>query len=250
MSEKPKYNQSETIVIKRSQINFAPYNPKKHSKEAIAEQRRNIKRVGILGGIIWNKVTGNLVSGHKRTMALDELNKYDGTPETDYDIKVEMVEMDEKTEKEQNIYMDAQGTNTQQDIDLLAVIIPDIDFKNAGLSDEDLQLIGVDFTLQTEEERDITSAFDELNAPAKKVKEAEKKAKKEKTEEEKIAHNKEVKAQVMADAQEKAENMESYVMIPFDTYKRKAAFMERFGFDPREKFIKGEVFENMIERVE
>lgn len=33
--QQPKYKQSETVVIKRSQINFAPYNPRKEDPEVI-----------------------------------------------------------------------------------------------------------------------------------------------------------------------------------------------------------------------
>lgn len=242
------YKQSETVVIKRSQINFAPYNPKNHTKEQINEIKKNIKRVAFLGGIVWNVITANLIDGHKRVLALDVLNKYDGTPDTDYEVKVEKIELDLKTEKEQNIFQ--TQSRTQFDLDILSTMIPDIDYKNAGLTDEDLQLIGIDFTFQTETEQSITDEINNLIAPIQNQKEAVKQAKKELSQAEKIAHNKEVKAQVMQDAQDKAENMEAYVMISFEDYKTKAAFMERFGFDAREKFLKGEVFENMIERVE
>lgn len=242
------YKQSETVVIKRSQINFAPYNPKNHTKEQINEIKKNIKRVAFLGGIVWNVITGNLIDGHKRVMALDVLNKYDGTPDTDYEVKVEKIELDLKTEKEQNIFQ--TQSRTQFDLDILSTMIPDIDYKNAGLTDEDLQLIGIDFTFQTETEQSITDEINNLIVPIQNQKEAVKQAKKELSQAEKIAHNKEVKAQVMQEAQDKAENMEAYVMISFEDYKTKAAFMERFGFDAREKFLKGEVFENMIERVE
>ena len=242
------YKQSETVVIKRSQINFAPYNPKNHTKEQINEIKKNIKRVAFLGGIVWNVITGNLIDGHKRVMALDVLNKYDGTLDTDYEIKVEKIELDLKTEKEQNIFQ--TQSRTQFDLDILSTMIPDIDYKNAGLTDDDLQLIGIDFTFQTETEQSITDEINNLIVPVQNQKEAIKQAKKELSQAEKIAHNKEVKAQVMQEAQDKAENMEAYVMISFEDYKTKAAFMERFGFDAREKFLKGEVFENMIERVE
>lgn len=242
------YKQSETVVIKRSQINFAPYNPKNHTKEQINEIKKNIKRVAFLGGIVWNVITGNLIDGHKRVMALDVLNKYDGTPDTDYEVKVEKIELDLKTEKEQNIFQ--TQSRTQFDLDILSTMIPDIDYKNAGLTDDDLQLIGIDFTFQTETEQSITDEINNLTLPIQNQKEAVKQAKKELSQAEKIAHNKEVKAQVMQEAQDKAENMEAYVMISFEDYKTKAAFMERFGFDAREKFLKGEVFENMIERVE
>ncbi|MDR1937987.1 MAG: DNA methylase [Tannerellaceae bacterium] len=241
MEKQAKIKESEPTTIRRLQINFAPYNPKKHSKEAVAEQRRNLKRVGYLGGIVWNKTTGNLVSGHKRVMAFDLEYKYDGTPETDYDIRVEVVEMDEKTEKEQNIYMDAQGTNTQQDYELLAQLIPEIDYKNAGLTEEDLNFIGVDYLLQTEGESNLSDEIENMMSGVNAQKEIEREAR--------IAHNKAIKEQVKKSAEEKAENMDAYVTLSFDTNKAKASFMKRFGYNSYDKFIKGEVFDNQIERV-
>ena len=44
--------------------------------------------------------------------------------------------------------------------------------------------------------------------------------------------------------------MDAYVMLSFDTYEAKAAFCERFGYDPAMKFIKGEVFSDQVERVD
>lgn len=227
-----KYAQSETIWIKRSQINFAPYNPKNHSKEAVTEQRRNIKRVGILGGLVWNKTTGNLISGHKRTMALDEINKYDGTPATDYDIKVEAVEFNEKTEKEQNVYMDSRSTNTEQDYDLLKAIMPEIDYKNAGLTDYDMAIMGVDLDLGKEDE-----GLAEVMAN-------------QKSREEKIQHVKDIKAEVRKGITDKVDVGDPILTLSFDNFKNKASFMRRFGFDDREKFIKGEIFAEMVERIE
>lgn len=234
--------QSETVVIKRSQINFAPYNPKKHSKEDVQKQLRNFERVGFLGGIVWNETTGNLVSGHKRVMALDLNHKYDGTPETDYEIKVEKVFLDEKAEKEQNIYMDARATNTRQDYDLLAELIPDIDYKNAGLTDEDLQLIGIDFSMQTDTEKEMESDLEELYQPVKEEKGRTKEEKRMDIKAKKEASNEKIGTE--------ADNLNSYVVINFDSYREKSAFMLRFGFDPLEKFIVGNLFSDMIERVE
>lgn len=247
MSELSKYFTSETIEIQRSEINLADYNPRSISAETRKKLKQNIKKNGLLGGLVYNLRTKTLVSGHQRMSVLDELNNY---PDTDYLVKVEAIDVDEQREKELNVWFNNTSVQGQWDYDMLAQIIPDIDYKNAGLTDEDLQLIGIDFTMQTEEEQSITEEINNLIAPVQNQKEAVKQAKKELSQSEKIAHNKEVKAQVMRDAQDKAENMESYVMISFDTYKAKASFMERFGFDAREKFVKGELFENMIERVE
>ncbi len=247
MSELSKYFTSETIEIQRSEINLADYNPRSISAETRKKLKHNIKKNGLLGGLVYNLRTKTLVSGHQRISVLDELNLY---PDNDYMVKVEAIDVDEQREKELNVWFNNTSVQGQWDYDMLAQIIPDIDYKNAGLTDEDLQLIGIDFTLQTEEEQSITDDINNLIAPVQNQKEAVKQAKKELSQAEKIAHNKEVKAQVMQDAQEKAENMESYVMISFDSYKAKAAFMERFGFDKREKFVKGELFENMIERID
>lgn len=101
-----KITQPESREIQRSDINFANYNPRKITQEARKNLKSNLKRVGLLGGIVWNEVTGNLVSGHQRISVIDEVNKYNPDTRTnDYLIRVEVVHMDEKTEKEQNIFM-------------------------------------------------------------------------------------------------------------------------------------------------
>ena len=66
----------------------------------------------------------------------------------------------------------------------------------------------------------------------------------------KVAHMKEVKQQVRENAQKQADNMDAYLMLSFDTFDAKAAFCERFGYDPYTKFVKGEVFDEQVERVE
>jgi len=225
------FNQSETVTINRSQINFAPYNPKNHSKEAIAQQKKNFKRVGFLGGVVWNKTTGNLISGHKRIMSMDSLFKYDGSAETDYRVKVEQVEFDIKTEKEQNIYMDAASTNTQQDVDLLRIMLPDIDYSNAGLTELDLSVIGIDIQIG-EGIDNVTAELDQLSADQKKE------------------NIKKLKKSIQSGVEERFEDGDPILVLSFDSFKNKSAFMRRFDLDIYAKFIKGEVFSEQIERVE
>ena len=130
-----------TKTIKRSQINLNPYNPKIHSDADIKLQKANIKKVGFLGGIQWNETTGNLIDGHKRVMSYDLIKGYDGSAEKDYDIKVEAVEFDEKTEKEQLLFM----AKSQDPIDYNKVAqnfsLDEIDFKAAGFTEEDTEQI-------------------------------------------------------------------------------------------------------------
>jgi hypothetical protein len=56
---------------------------------------------------VWNKRTGNVVSGHQR---LDQLDALHGG--TDYRLRVAVVDLDETSEKEQNVFfnnLEAQG---------------------------------------------------------------------------------------------------------------------------------------------
>ena len=110
-------------------------------------------------------------------------------------------------------------------------------------------MIGVDYLLQTEEENSIADALSDMMVPVSEQKEADKAAK-QLERAEKVAHMKEVKHQVKENAQKQVENMDAYVMLSFDTYEAKAAFCERFGYDPYSKFIKGEVFDEQVERID
>lgn len=126
---------SVTEDIRRSAITLNPCNPKRHTDRQVKQQVANIKANGYLGGIVWNRTTGNLIDGHRRVQALDIIHKYDGTADTDYTLKVEVVEFDEKTELEQLTYM-AVG-NSKADYNLIAQYAAQIDTAAIGLSEEE-----------------------------------------------------------------------------------------------------------------
>nr|DAF09073.1 MAG TPA: ParB protein [Caudoviricetes sp.] len=226
--------QSETITINRSQINLNPYNPKRHTDKEIKNQLANLKKVGFNGGIKWNKVTGNLIDGHRRIKAMDIYYKYDGTPETDYQVKVEAVAFDIKTEKEQLTY-EALG-NTRADYSLVAEYINDIDYTNLGLSDYDINelshfVVDVnDYLPQVDTYEDLISSQEE-----------------EPTYEEKKEQVKQMKQQVKEKAIEKQKNEDAFITLSFSTYEAKSAFCEIIGIDPDERFAKGETVLNMID---
>ena len=105
--------QHETVKIKRSQVNFASYNPRKISADSKRKIEKNLQKFGLMGGIVWNERTGNLVSGHQRVSILDKQNGYKpNSPETDYDLLVTKVNLSDEEEKSQNIFFNnplAQG---------------------------------------------------------------------------------------------------------------------------------------------
>lgn len=235
-NEQPKYKQSETVVIKRSQINFAPYNPRKEDPEVVKKLKKNFKTVGYLGGIVWNRLSSYLVSGHKRVQTLDIINEYDGTPETDYEIKIEAVELDDKTEREQNIFMNSPSAMGEFDMAKMKILVPEIDYKAAGLSEADMNIYGIAIAQQeiSAGVDNVVDDFEEIQRPY----------------EERKAAVKEMKNQIKQQSDQKVEDIESYVMINFKSYRAKSSFMIRFGFAPDAQFIPGEMFADMVERVE
>ena len=239
--ELSKYIKSESVELNRSAIHFADYNPRKLSDESRKTLKRGIKKFGLVGGIVVNKRTGlTVVSGHQRLSVMDELQKF---PDNDYYIRVDVIDVNEQQEKELNILMNNPNAQGTWDFDALARIVPDIDWKDAGLTDADLNM------MQTEEESSIADALSDMMASVAEQKEADKVAK-QLERAEKVAHMKEVKQQVKEAAQKQAQDMDAYLMLSFDTFEAKAAFCERFGYDPYSKFIKGEVFDEQVERIE
>lgn len=297
----------------RSQIHPAPYNPRTITDEGRKLVKRSIKQYGVVGGIVINAQTDNtIVGGHQKVYVLDELHKYDpNTNENDYLLRVEVVDVDPKTEKELNVTLNNGNVGGQWDFDALRQLIPDIDYKAVGFDEADLSMIGVDYILQTQEQNDMFNDIDSLMAevheqnrqqveqrkqerlaarqeqketeaqqpqdnpqglqniappyidpefdreaptntptPNAPLSQEEYEAQQERERQAKIDHMKEVKQQVKDQATEKAQNMEAYVVLSFDDFTAKSEFCMRFGFGPYEKFIKGELFDEMVERID
>ncbi|QUB64860.1 ParB N-terminal domain-containing protein [Prevotella melaninogenica] len=243
-----KYFTSESVELLRSQIKLHENNPRTISDENRKALKRGIKKFGMVGGIVVNKRTGyTLVSGHQRLSVMDELQKYNAdTKENDYPIRVDLIDVEEKEEKELLILLNNPSAQGEWNYDTLRELIPDIDYKDAGLTEQDLDIIGVDFNFQTEEENTIAGELDDLMSPVREEHQAEV-AQKQAERAEKVAHMKQVKEEVKQAATKAAADMDAYLMLSFDNWDAKVEFCEKFGFNPDEKFLKGEVFSEKIE---
>lgn len=227
--------QSETREISRLQINLNPINPKRHSDEKIKLQKKNLQKVGFCGGIVWNERSGNLIDGHRRVKAMDIIYGYDGTPATDYKIKVEVVNFDDKTEKEQLTYM-AVG-NTKYDLDLISEYITDIDVDNLGLSESELSDI---LSMTSSVEVEVESPLDSLLEP-KESKAAEK------SYEDKKQHMKDVKQQVKEMAETRALNENAYITLSFSSFSAFQDFCDLMNIRTNERYAKGEDVLSLIQ---
>lgn len=256
--KKSKIKQPDSREIYRSQINFANYNPRKISSDSKKKLKANLKRVGILGGIVWNEATGNLVSGHQRISVIDEVNKYNSkTKENDYLIRVEVVQMDDKTEKEQNIFMNNRSVQGEFDYDLLRDMISDIDYSFAGIENFDLEMMGIgelDFEFGNNESWCKDELLDDLTKEATEEENRNidrSKSFYEDSKENQIARHNEVekiKERIRnSNDTDKDGGALSYVVLSFSNPFEKEGFMVKCGYDPSDKYIDGEEFTSRID---
>lgn len=269
-----KYFEKSVIAeVMRSEIHPHPMNPRFITPEGKKELKKSVKDFGVLGGIVVNKSNGNvIVSGHQKVLILDELNKYkDGDPLTDYKLRVELAEMDEKEELRALVVFNNRRIGGEWDLDKLPDVLKELgeDKTNVGLTNEDLTLMGIDLNFRTDGEDSIASELDDMMSPVneahaadvqkrKEEREAIKQAQKEAnamqeaadTEEEwqkKVDRIKEAKAKTKEQAYERALQNEAYIMLSFDNFDNKAEFLSQLGYPTDIKFVKGE---DLVSKVE
>lgn len=271
--------QSETRIIKRSEIEFNPLNPKRHSAEKIKTQKKNLKKVGFLGGIVWNENTGHVIDGHRRLQAMDEYYGYELGGDVDYDVKVEATQMTDKEELEQTTYM-AAG-NSDYELDLIAKYIEKIDYSEIGFSDSELSDI-LNFADIRVADIEVESIDDALFAaprgkelydapgaipsgevsPARSlnalgmIRDSEK-GEEEETEsdetlreddkQQRVEHVKSIKAKVREGAFDDTMNTEAYITLSFSSMNAKEDFCEMVGIPTDVKYAKGEDVLSMIQ---
>jgi len=166
--------QNEPTKIKRSQIRLAGYNPRKITPEAKRKLKDNLSKMGLMGGLVWNERTGNLVSGHQRLSILDTDNRYDAkTKANDYDVFVTKVNLSEKDEKTQNIFFNNQSAMGFFDEDKLREMMNEVDFSEmTGFSKKNQISMFADSELTDEEYAKIAEQVDETTKKFKKMHES------------------------------------------------------------------------------
>jgi hypothetical protein len=237
-------NKTEKFVIKeihRSAIKNAPYNPRTINEKQRSGLKRNLKKIGLVYPLVWNESTGNLVSGHQRISLCDEINGTD-----DYTLTMSVVQLSLKDEIQQNIFLNS--TTYQGEFDLIklkeTMLEHELDYKDCGLDEYDLSVINInpkDIKIFGNETKDETET---------KAEEAE--AEEVLTPEEKKEAIKQLKKDIQKSYEntEQVKNVDAYVIMSFSNIDNKEAFCRRFDIPIGETIFKGEVFSNMVERIE
>lgn len=105
-------------IKKLTELKKAEYNPRTITDTAKHGMKASLQAFGDLQPIVWNKRTGNIVSGHQRYDVLTEL----GETETE----VIIVDFDDLTEKKANLEMNNQSITGDWDEAKLADILDEI----------------------------------------------------------------------------------------------------------------------------
>lgn len=235
-----RYQTFETATVHRRQLKGAAYNPRRIDDHAKAKLRANLKRVGLIQPLIWNKRTGNLVGGHQRVDLLDSLEGSD-----DYSLTVAVVDLDEKTEREQNVALNNTSAMGTWDEEALTEMLKAdesvrIDIGNAGFDLVDIEVLVDDpevlkFFAPVEEDEPASAVLTEVEAAA-----AAKKA--ERLAAHKAARTvpaiKDRRREYKAADQENHDS-EFYAVVVFENRDAREAFMARMGVDPADRYVDG-----------
>jgi len=140
---------------------------------------------------------------------------------------VECVELDLKTEKEQNIYLNNKKQQGETDFELMAILINEIDIDNAGIDEQDIEIIEAlvpdfEFGRNDEIKKDIEElSYDERKANMKSLK-------------------KDIKGGIN-------ENQQStHFTITFRSYDDKAEFLESIGINGDDTIVTSDKFLNRL----
>lgn len=123
-----KYQKTKRVTLHRSELKGAAYNPRKINKNARARLKKSLKSHGYLGGILWNRRTGNIVGGHQRISQIDDLEEG-----CDYMIDVDEIDVSLEEEMEINIILNNTTAQGEWDADMLADVLVHLKDENRNI---------------------------------------------------------------------------------------------------------------------
>ena len=201
----------ETKLVSRTQMKNAPYNARTITPQAMKKLKQNLESMGLMGGIIWNERTGNLVSGHQRLKLIDAAEGTDN-----YEVMVTVVDLDEIEEKAQSIFLN--NTYAMGDFDdkkLEALLMEVNNTIQTGFSEsEQIQLFGRPVGMRSVEEYEKAALQD--------IKDQ-------------LALDK------MRERNNKAQTGDFYCVLVFRDVRERDGQVERIGLEPN-KFYDGNEF--------
>lgn len=207
-----KYQKFTVETVQRKDIKTASYNPRQIDEDNRKKLQKGIQENGLVEPLVWNKRTGNLVSGHQRISILDKLER-----SQDYELDVSVIDVDEKTEKKLNVQLNNQSMQGTFDLDMLGELALEFDggLSDLGFSDFDIEyMYGANEKFQ--ELLPDSPAVEATKADIKEIK-ANREAMKEKYSEEQTA--------------------DFYFIVVCQSQEEKTNFLNSISVSPYERYI-------------
>lgn len=222
--------------IERSAIKGAPWNPRKLSDAAKRKISKGLKEIGLLGPVIVNKRTMQLVGGHQRLACLDALEG-----KGSYSLDVAMVALSEKRAKEAALLLNNADAMGEWDLKALHDMLPDLDIGLAGFDQVGLDLLfdGSEFsslfgkksqTPGTQAAVEALEAISSLSDDTEAPDDAE-------TVKRKASADAVAEMRKTSKGMSVKEDTERYAVVIFNTRPERQAFMERLGLDPAGRYV-------------
>lgn len=141
-----KHQRAAGVEKHRSEIKLADYNPRIITPAAFKKLKESIKTFGLLEPFIWNETTGNLVGGHQRLKALDDIEKTE-----DYHVNVTVVKLPIEKEKALNLALNNPSVQGEYDVAMIDDMLRnnEFDITLAGFTQVDLEMMYLNAGLET-----------------------------------------------------------------------------------------------------
>lgn len=248
-----KHQRFRVSRILRTQIKNAPYNPRKIDNYAKKKLQENLKRVGLLEPLVVNEVTGHLVSGHQRLAILDSMEE-----SKDYFLDVAFIQLSEKEEREQMVFMNNQSAMGTWDVDLLDKLIKDeeanFNWRLAGFDQIDIEEMIPSLSHSFDLNQAPIEIQDHIGEVAQFAKEAKAATKAEKQiekaikeappaeqlsgEDPDIQEFKKIREDYKQKRAEK-DDSEYYLVVVFPNRDQKEEFLRQSKLDPNDRYVDG-----------
>lgn len=217
-SQVTKFQKFEAVTIHRSELKNAPYNPRIIDASARKKLKDKIKKVGLVETLVWNKRTGNLVSGHQRLSILDDLEG-----KQDYNITVAVINVDDKTEKELNVSLNNQGMMGNYDLDQLGGLLKECSYEEMGFDKLDIDLMydGSLDGLFSDKKDKAASDIKDIESMKERRKEYKEKA-------------------------QKKNDPEYYLMVVFQSSEECSNFLKEMKLPVDERYVDGRKFARLV----
>ena len=211
-----KYQKFDMDAVQRSEIKGADYNPRVISEDAKKRLRKMLAKHGLVQPLVWNRRTGNLVSGHQRLAALDSLEK-----SQNYALQVAVVDLNERDERILNVQLNNPSMMGEWDMDKLMDMSEQADIAPTefGFSDGDIAVMFGD-----------DGAMDELMGDPEGVREAKST----------LQDTKQHRAESMAKMQDE-QAADFYFTVVCESEEQKKALMKALRAPAWEAFVTGKM---------